>query len=111
MTGEAFKAYLRSQLGPTLKPGDIVICNNLPVHKVAEVQTIIEAQGETIKYLLSYSPDLNPIEQAFAKLKTSLRKTAERAYEILWRMVGQLMDRFQADECLNFFKHSVYVSN
>jgi len=83
MNGEAFKAYLRSQLGPTLKAGDIVICNNLPAHKVAEVQGIIEAQGATLKYLPPYSPDLNPIEQAFAKLKALLRKAAERTYDKL----------------------------
>ncbi|MGJ0491023.1 transposase, partial [Methylobacter sp.] len=68
MTGESFKEYLRSQLGSTLKPGDSVICDNLPAHKVAEVQAIIEAHGATIKYRPPYSPDLNPIEQVFAKL-------------------------------------------
>jgi transposase len=111
MTGESFKEYLRSQLGPTLKPGDIVICDNLSAHKVAEVQAIIEAQGATIKYLPPYSPDLNPIEQVFSKLKALLRKAAERTYETLWRTVGQLMDRFHPDECLNFFRHSGYASN
>ena len=69
MTGETFKEYLRSQLGPTLKPGDIVICDNLSAHKVAGVQAIIAAHGATIQYLPPYSPDLNPIEQVFAKLK------------------------------------------
>jgi hypothetical protein len=68
MNGEAFKEYLRSQLGPTLKAGDIVICDNLPAHKVADVEKIIAAQGATLKYLPPYSPDLNPIEQVFAKL-------------------------------------------
>lgn len=111
MNGEAFKEYLRSQLGPTLKPGDIVICDNLPAHKVADVQSIVEAQGATIKYLPPYSPDLNPIENVFAKLKALLRKAAERSYEKLWQAVGQLMDQFPADECFNFFKHAGYVSN
>lgn len=111
MTGESFKEYLRSQLGPTLKPGDIVICDNLSAHKVAEVQAIVAAHGATIQYLPPYSPDLNPIEQVFAKLKALLRQAAARTYETLWRTVGQLMDRFQADECLNFFSHSGYVSN
>lgn len=69
MNGEAFKEYLRSQLGPTLKAGDIVICDNLPAHKVADVRALIEARGATLKYLPPYSPDLNPIEQVFAKLK------------------------------------------
>jgi transposase len=111
MTGESFKEYLRSQLGPTLKPGDIVICDNLSAHKVAEVQAIIEAHGATIRYLPPYSPDLNPIEQVFAKLKALLRKAAARTYETLWRTVGQLMERFHPDECLNFFRHSGYVSS
>ena len=110
MTGEAFKEYLRSQLGPTLKPGDIVICDNLPAHKVAEVQAIIEAHGATIKYLPPYSPDLNPIEQVFSKLKALLRKAAERTYDKLWRLIGKLLDEFHADECLNLFRHSGYVS-
>ena len=106
MNGEAFKEYLRSQLGPTLKAGDIVICDNLPAHKVAEVQSIIETHGATMKYLPPYSPDLNPIEQVFAKLKALLRKTAERSYQKLWQTVGQLMDRFHADECFNYMKHA-----
>jgi transposase len=110
MTGEAFKEYLRSQLGPTLKTGDIVICDNLPAHKVAEVQAIIEAHGATIKYLPPYSPDLNPIEQVFSKLKALLRKAAERTYDKLWRLIGKLLDEFHADECLNLFRHSGYVS-
>jgi transposase len=111
MTGEAFKEYLGSQRGPTLKPGDIVIGDNLSAHKVAGVQAIVAAHGATIQYLPPYSPDLNPIEQVFSKLKVLLRKAAERIYESLWRTVGQLMDRFQADECLNLFRHSDCVFN
>ncbi|MGZ8942561.1 MAG: transposase [Methylobacter sp.] len=94
---------------PTLSPGDIVICDNLPAHKVAEVQDIIQAQGATLKYLPPYSPDLNPIEQVFAKLKALLRKTAERTYDKLWQTTGQLLDQFPANERLNFFKNSGYV--
>ena len=111
MNGEAFKEYLRSQLGPTLKAGDIVICDNLLAHKVAEVQSIVKAHGATIKYLPPYSPDLNPIEQVFAKFKALLRKAAERSYEKLWHTVGQLMDYFHVDECFNYFKHAGYVSD
>jgi transposase len=111
MTGEAFKEYLRSQLGPTLKAGDIAICDNLPAHKVAEVQGVIEAQGATLKYMPPYSPDLNPIEQVFAKLKTLLRKAAERTYDKLWQTTGQLLDQFQPDERLSLFKNSGYVYN
>jgi transposase len=109
MNGDAFKEYCRSPLGPTLKPGDVVICDNLPAHKVADVQGIIEAQGATLKYLPPYSPDLNPIEQVFAKLKALLRKAAERTYENLWRTTGHLLVQFQPDECLNFFQNSGYV--
>jgi transposase len=110
MTGETFKEYLRSQRGPTLKPGDIVIFDNLSAHKVTEVQAIVAAHGATIQYLPPYSPDLNPIEQVFAKLKALLRQAAARTYETLWRTVGQLMDHFMP-EYLNFFKNSGYVSD
>ncbi|MGJ0490328.1 transposase, partial [Methylobacter sp.] len=75
-----------------------------------EVQAIIEAHGATIKYRPPYSPDLNPIEQVFAKLKALLRKAAERSYDKLWQLIGKLLDQFQADECLNLFRHSGYVS-
>ena len=111
MNGDAFKEYLSSQLGPTLKPGDIVICDNLPAHKVADVQELIEARGATLKYLPPYSPDLNPIEQVFAKLKALLRKAAERTYDKLWQAIGQILDQFHPDECLNYFNNSGYVSN
>jgi transposase len=111
MNGEAFKTYLRSQLGPTLRPGDVVICDNLSAHKVAEVQAIIEAQGATLKYLPPYSPDRNPIEQVFAKLKALLRKVAERTYDKLWQAIGQIMDQFHPDERRNYFNNSGYVSN
>ncbi|WP_442919737.1 transposase [Methylobacter sp.] len=111
MNGDAFKEYLSSQLGPTLRPGDIVICDNLPAHKVADVQELIEARGATMKYLPPYSPDLNPIEQVFAKLKALLRKAAERTVDQLWQAIGQIMDQFHSDECLNYFNNSGYVSN
>ncbi|WP_407939111.1 transposase [Methylobacter luteus] len=86
------------------------MCDNLPAHKVAEVQAIVEAHGATIKYLPPYSPELNPIEQVFAKLKALLRKAAERTSDKLWQLMGKLLDEFQADECLNLFRHSGYVS-
>ncbi|MGZ5055405.1 MAG: IS630 family transposase [Methylobacter sp.] len=109
MNGDAFKEYCRSQLGPTLRPGDIVICDNLPAHKVADVRALIEVRGATLKYLPPYSPDLNPIEQVFAKLKALLRKAAERTYDKLWQAIGQIMDQFHPDECLNYFKNSGYA--
>jgi transposase len=92
-----------------LKAGDSVICDSLPILKVAEIQGIVEAQGITLKYLPPYSPDLNPVEPVFAKLKTYLRKTAERTYDKLWQTTGQLLDQFPANECLNLFKNSGYV--
>jgi transposase len=111
INGEAFKEYLRSQLGPTLKPGDIVICDNLPAHKVAEVEAIIAAHGATVKYLPPYSPDLNPIEQVFAKVKALLRQAAERTVDQLWQTLGRLLDEIQAEECRNYFKNAGYVFN
>lgn len=111
MNGEAFKEYLRSQLGPTLKPGDMVICDNLPAHKVAEVEAIIEAHGATLKYLPPYSPDLNPIEQVFAKVKALLRQAAERTVDQLWQTLGKLLDEIQVEECRNYFKNAGYVFN
>ncbi|MGZ8163284.1 MAG: IS630 family transposase [Methylobacter sp.] len=111
MKGEAFKEYLGSQLGPTLKPGDSVICDNLPAHKVAEVEAIIAAQGATLNYWPPYSPDLNPIEQVFAKLKALLRKAAERTVDKLWQSLGAILYQVNAEECLNFFRNSGYVSN
>lgn len=111
MTGEAFKIYLKTQLVPTLKPGDIVICDNLSAHKVAGVKEIIEAAGAKIMYLPPYSPDLNPIEQVFAKLKALLRKAAERSVEKLWQTIGKLIDLFKPQECKNYLKNSGYDAN
>jgi transposase len=111
INGDAFKEYLRSQLGPTLSPGDIVICDNLPAHKVAEVEAIIAAHGATVKYLPSYSPDLNLIEQVFAKVKALLRRAAERTVDQLWQTLGKLLDEIQVEECRNYFKNAGYVSN
>lgn len=101
MTGEAFKTYLQTQLVPTLKAGDIVVCDNLASHKVAGVREIIEEKGAAIIYLPPYSPDLNPIEQAFSKLKTRLRKTMARSFEQLWKTIGKLLDLFGKQECSN----------
>jgi transposase len=112
MDRDAFKEYLRSQLRPTLKPGDIMICDNPPAHKVAGVEAIIAAHGATLKYLPPYSsPDLNPIEQVFTKLKALLRKAAERTADQLWQTLGALLDEVQSGECKNYFKNAGYVSN
>ncbi len=109
MDGEIFLAYVRDFLCPTLKPGDIVIADNLSSHKVAGVRQAIEAVGATIRYLPPYSPDLNPIEQVFAKLKSLLRKASKRTVDALWDHIGTLLDAFSPEECKNYLVNSGYV--
>ena len=109
MDGALFLGYVRSFLCPTLHPGDVVIADNLSSHKVAGVKEAIEAAGATIRYLPPYSPDLNPIEKLFAKLKALLRKAAKRSVEALWLEIGVLLDAFSPDECCNYFASSGYV--
>jgi transposase len=108
MTGELFRAYVEPLLAPALTPGDVVVMDNLPVHKVAGVETAIRTAGASLLYLPSYSPDLNPIEQLFAKLKALLRKAAARTKDALWTTIGALLDQFTPDECANYFKNSGY---
>ncbi len=108
MNGEIFLAYVEQMLVPTLKPGDIVIIDNLPAHKVKGVREAIEAAKARLLYLPPYSPDLNPIEMAFAKLKALLRKAAERTVEGLWTAIGELLDFFSPEECSNYFRHAGY---
>lgn len=108
MDGEAFLVYLRRVLVPTLRPGDIVVMDNLPAHKVAGVREIIEAAGARLRYLPPYSPDFNPIEMVFAKLKAFLRKIAARSIPDLWDAVPLAIDRFAPEECENFFAHAGY---
>ncbi len=109
MNGDAFRAYVEQFLAPTLAAGDIVIMDNLPSHKVAGVEQAIAARGATLLYLPPYSPDLNPIELAFAKLKALLRKAAERTVNALWRGIGIALAHFTALECRNFFRHAGYA--
>jgi transposase len=106
MDGELFLAYVRQFLCPTLRPGDIVILDNLSSHKVAGVKNAIAAAGATMLYLPPYSPDLNPIEKLFAKLKTLLRKAAKRSVETLWEQIGELLDTLSSTECANYFASS-----
>jgi transposase len=108
MNGPTFLAYVQQMLGPTLTPGDIVIMDNLPAHKVSGVRQAIEAAGAKVLYLPPYSPDFNPIEQVFAKLKAILRKAAARTISHLWRVIGDAIERFPPDECANFFRNSGY---
>jgi len=110
MNGLIFRTYLEHCLIPTLTPGDIVIMDNLPAHKVAGVREIIEAVGARLVYLPPYSPDFNPIEQFFAKLKALLRKAAERSVDALWDRIGQLLDAFSPEECGNYLRHAGYAS-
>ena len=109
MDGDAFLVYVRECLGPTLTLGDIVIADNLSSHKVAGVREAIEATGATLRYLPPYSPDLNPIEKLFAKLKALLRKAAHRTVDALWTEIGNLLAAFSPDECQNYFASSGYV--
>ena len=108
MNGPAFLAYVEQVLAPTLNPGDIVIMDNLAPHKSAAVRKAIEAAGARLLLLPPYSPDLNPIENAFAKLKALLRKAAERTVDGLWRRIGLLIDAFTPHECANYFAAAGY---
>lgn len=108
MTGSVFLAWTEQMLAPELRPGDLVIMDNLPAHKVKGVRKAIEARGAELLYLPSYSPDLNPIEQAFAKLKALLRKAAERTVDGLWSTIGHLLDCFPPTECANYIASCGY---
>jgi transposase len=108
MNGVAFRAYVEQVLVPTLKPGDVAIMDNLPAHRVSGVREAIEAAGATRLFLPPYSPDFNPIEQAFAKLKALLRRAAARTVDALWNAIADAIERFKPDECANFFANSGY---
>jgi len=111
MDRAAFTEYVRQVLGPKLKPGDIVILDNLPGHKGEEAAELIAERGAQLLFLPPYSPDLNPIEMAFAKLKGLLRKAARRTREALWIKIGKLLDDFEPDECANYIRHAGYASS
>ena len=108
--GATFRAYVEQILVPTLKPGDIVIMDNLGSHKGQHVRSAIRAAGARVFFLPPYSPDLNPIEQVFAKLKALLRKAGERTVEATWNRLGKLLGYFQPSECSNYFKNAGYAS-
>lgn len=111
LDGPLFLAYVRQQLVPTLRAGDVVVMDNLSVHKVAGVCTAIEAVGARLVYLPPYSPDYNPIEQAFAKLKWLVRTAKERTVDGLWNLLGELVGRFNPTECRNYFRNSGYATS
>jgi transposase len=110
MNRETFLVYIDKVLGPTLSTGDIVVMDNLPAHKGEAVRSRIEATGARLLLLPPYSPDLNPIELAFSKLKALLRKAAERTVGALWDRIGQVLDAFTPQECANYFRHDGYAS-
>ena len=106
--GESFRAYVEQFLAPALRPGQIVLMDNLTSHKVAGVREAIEAVGARVLYLPRYSPDLNPIEQLFAKLKALLRKAAARTVDALWAAVAEILRGLAPDECHNYLAHAGY---
>jgi len=110
INGELFLAYVERVLVPTLKPGDVVILDNLGSHKGKAVRKAIRATGAKLIFLPKYSPDLNPIEQVFAKLKTLLRKASARTVEAISAAIGQLLNSFTPQECANYFKNAGYAS-
>lgn len=105
---DAFETYIAKVLVPELAPGDVVVMDNLSSHKGPRVRELLEAAGATLLYLPPYSPDFNPIENAFAKLKAFLRKAAERTVDGLWAAIGQAVDLFSPAECANYFKAAGY---
>jgi transposase len=110
INGRSFLAYVEQMLVPTLLPGDVVIMDNLGSHRRQAIRRAIRAAGAKLLFLPAYSPDLNPIEQVFAKLKTFLRKLDARTVETTWRGIGQLLDAFTPAECANYFRNSGYAS-
>jgi transposase len=108
MNGDAFRAYTEQLLAPTLAPGDIVVMDNLPAHRSPAIRAAIEAKGARLQYLPPSSPDLNPIENAFAKLKALLRKAAARNIDQLWNAIRQAIPAFTPQECKNYFAAAGY---
>lgn len=110
INGAAFLTYVDKILVPTLRPGDIVVMDNLSSHKGQAVRAAIRGAGAHLFFLPPYSPDLNPIEQVFAKLKHLLRKAAERTVDATWKRIGELLDHFSSDECQNYLVNAGYAS-
>ena len=108
LNGARFRAWVEQALVPTLSPGDIVIMDNLGSHKVAGIREAIEAVGATPLYLPPYSPDFNPIEQVFAKLKSILRKAGARTVDDLWQAIGNALEEFSPAECRNYLVNAGY---
>lgn len=111
MNRAIFETYVETQLVPTLRPGDVVIMDNLAAHKSSAAEAAIRATGAWVLFLPPYSPDLNPIEMAFSKLKTHLRATAARTIDDLWKAIGHICNLFSPEECQNYFKSAGYGFN
>lgn len=111
MDGPAFITYVKTQLAPTLQKGDVVVMDNLPAHKMAGAQEAIRKRGAWLLFLPPYSPDLNPIEMAFSKLKAHMKRLALRTVDELWKGVGKILELFSKQECANYFTESGYGSN
>lgn len=111
MNTKIFETYVETQLAPTLTKGDVVIMDNLSSHKSAKAEQIIKEQGSWILFLPAYSPDLNPIEMAFSKIKSLLRKAAARNYDEVWQSLGQICSLFSVTECQNYFSAAGYEFN
>lgn len=110
INGAIFTAWVEQSLVPTLAPGDIVILDNLGSHKGADARKAVRKAGAHLFFLPAYSPDLNPIEMMFAKLKTLVRKAEERTIEATWRRIGSLLEHFKPDECAAYLRHAGYAS-
>jgi transposase len=110
ITRLAFEAYIETQLAPTLRTGDVVILDNLAVHKSKKAAQCLKQRGAWFLFLPPYSPDLNPIEQALAKIKAHLRKAEARTFDALWRALGDICNLFEPQECWNFLKAASYAS-
>lgn len=110
MNGPAFLAWIEQALAPTLSPGDVVVMDNLPAHKPAAVRAAIESQGAELRYLPPYSPDLNPIEMAYSKLKALLKKAAARTVEALWSAIAHALRQISQQDCLGYFAAAGYGS-
>ena len=108
INGEIFLAWVRQELVPTLRSGDIVVMDNLSSHKVAGVREAIESVGATVEYLPPYSPDFNPIENLFSKLKWLIKSAKLRTRDALWNYLGSLLESFAPQECRNYIKHCGY---
>ena len=109
MDRDAFDIYIETQLAPTLQAGDVVILDNLKVHESAKAAAALKARGAWFLFLPAYSPDLNPIEMAFAKLKALLRKAAARTRDTLWDKIGDALNAFTPQECANYYRHAGYA--